>query len=152
MNTKSLSVSLALYFVGATICLADPQIGTWKLNEAKSKLNPTAVKTNTAVYSIVGDNINVVVEAVDKDGNAIHNVWTGKFDGKAYPVVGDPKQDARSYRIVDANTIEISYMKDGKITGLALLTVSAYGKTRTVTPGGDTQGKAPEWFAVYDKQ
>lgn len=143
---------LTIFFALAALCLADPQIGTWKLNEAKSKLNPTAVKTITAIYSLVGDNVSVVLEAVDKDGRTIHSVWTGKFDGKEYPVIGDPSQDARSYRVVDANTVEVSFIKDAKVTRLNLATVSADGKTRTVTPGGESPGKAPEWYAVYDKQ
>ena len=39
MKAKTMLVTLALCFVGV-MCFAadDPQIGTWKLNEAKSKI------------------------------------------------------------------------------------------------------------------
>ena len=43
MKAKTILLTLALYFAGAVICFAqDANMGTWKLNEAKSKLAPGA--------------------------------------------------------------------------------------------------------------
>ena len=64
-------------------------MGTWKLNEAKSKPVPGMGKNTTVVYAEQGDKIKVTVEGVDKDGKPTHSVWVGKFDGKAYPVKGN---------------------------------------------------------------
>src|SRR2546427_8763905 len=147
-------LTLAALFVGVTVCLADnPHMGTWKLNEAKSKFAPGASKNNTVVYEAAGDDVKVTVDGTDRDGKATHNEWTGKFDGKDYPVTGDPTSDARSYKKVDARTLELTVKKDGKVTVSGRIVLSADGKSRTVTTSGtDPQGKEFKNTAVNDKQ
>lgn len=147
-------LTLAALFVGVTVCLADsPQMGTWKLNEAKSKFNPGAPKNNTVVYEAAGDSVKVTVDGVDGDGNPSHNEWTGKFDGKFYAVTGDPTSDMRSYRQINNNTLELTAKKDDKVTLTGRIVVSADGKTRTLTTTGtDSAGKTVTNTAVYDKQ
>jgi hypothetical protein len=153
MKTKTTGLALALCFFGAAACFADPQMGTWKLNEAKSKFAPGVPKNNTVVYEAAGDNVKITVDGTDKDGNATHNEWMGKFDGKDYPVTGDPNMDARSYKKVNDRTLEMTAKKDGKVTVSGRVVVSADGKTRTVTVGGtDTDGKKFQSKVVYDKQ
>jgi len=153
MKTKTTRLALALCFFGAAVCFADPQMGTWKLNEAKSKFAAGVPKNNTVVNEAVGDNVKITVDGKDKDGNATHNEWTGKFDGKDYPVTGDLNQDARSYKKVNDRTLEMTAKKDGKVTVSGRIVVSADGKTRTVTVGGtDAEGKKFQSKVVYDKQ
>ena len=146
--------TLAILFGGATVCLADnPHMGTWKLNEAKSKFGPGATKNSTVVYEASGDSVKVTVDGVDGDGNAIHSEWTGKFNGKFYPVTGDPNSDARSYKQIDDHTATFTVKKGGKVTITGRVVVSADGKTRTVsTKGTNAQGKRVSGTAVYDKQ
>ena len=147
-------LTLAALFVGVTVCLADsPQMGTWKLNEAKSKFSPGATKNNTVVYEAAGDSVKVTVDGVDGAGNPTHNEWTGKFDSKFYPVTGDPTSDMRSYRKINNHTLALTNKKDGKVTLTGRIVVSANGRTRTVTnTGTDAKGKRFSNRAVYDKQ
>ena len=154
MKAKTIVLTLALYFVAAAVCFAsDLQMGTWKLNEAKSKFAPGAAKNNTVVYEAAGDNVKVTVDGTDRAGNPAHNEWTGKFDGKDYPVTGDPDSDARSYKKVGVRTLQLTVKKGGKVTISGRINVSADGKTRTVTTSGtDAQGKKFKNVAVYDKQ
>ena len=154
MKTKTLLLTLALCFAAGTICFAaSPQIGTWKLNEAKSKIAPGSTKNTTVVYEAAGDQIKVTVDGVDAAGKPTHNEWTGKFDGKDYPVTGDPTSDTRSYKQVDDRTLELTGKKDGKATVTGKIVVSADGKTRTVsTTGTNSKGKEVKNTAVYDKQ
>ena len=153
MKTKTTGLALALCFFGAAACFADPQMGTWKLNEAKSKFAPGVPKNNTVVYEAVGDNVKITVDGTDKDGNATHNEWTGKFDGKDYPVTGDPNMDARSYKKVNDRTLEMTANKGGKVTVSGRIVVSADGKSRIVTTGeASAEGKSSKNRAVYDKQ
>jgi hypothetical protein len=94
MKTRTLMLTLAVCFAGAAVCLAqDPNIGTWKLNEAKSHMPPQVSKNSTVVFEAVGDNVKVTQDATDKDGKPIRMEWTGKFDGKDYPVTGNPALD-----------------------------------------------------------
>ncbi len=153
MKTRTIVLSLALSFVAGAVCFASPQMGTWKLNEAKSKLASGMPKNNIVVYEAAGDNVKVTVDGTDKAGKPAHNEWTGKFDGKDYPVTGDPTSDARSYKTVDANTLELTVKKDGKVAASGRIVVAADGKTRTITLSGtDPQGKKVKSAAVYDKQ
>src|SRR2546426_752865 len=147
-------LSLAALFVGVTVCLADsPHMGTWKLNEAKSKFSPGATKNSTVVYEAAGDNVKVTVDGTDRDSKPTHNEWTGKFDGKDYPVTGDPNSDMRSYTKIDDRTLGLNVRKGGKVTTSGRIVVSADGKSRTVTTSGtDPQGKKISSTAVYDKQ
>ena len=147
-------LTLAALFVGVTVCLADnPQMGIWKLNEAKSKFSPGAGKNHTVVYEAAGDSVKVTVDGVDGDGKATHSEWTGKFDGKYYAVTGDPTSDMRSYRKVNNHTLALTGKKGGKVTLTGRIVVSANGKTRTVTTNGtDAKGKRFSNRAVYDKQ
>ena len=151
---KSILLALAALFVGATVCLAqNPHMGTWKLNEAKSKFSPGATKNNTVVYEAAGDSIKVTVDGVDGNGNAIHSEWTGKFDGKDSAVTGDPTSDMRSYRKINNHTLALTGKKDGKVTLTGRIVVSANGKTRTVTTTAtNSKGKRVTTRAVYDKQ
>jgi len=97
--------------------------------------------------------VKVTVEGVDADGKATHNEWTGKFDGKDYPVTGDATSDARSYKKVNDHTLTFAGKKGGKVTLSGRIVVSADGKTRTVTVSGtDTKGNKVSGTAVYDKQ
>lgn len=154
MKRRVILLTLAVLFASATVCLAqDPNIGTWKLNEAKSKYAPGATKNHTVIYEAVGDSMKVIVDGVDAAGTAIHHEWTGNFDKKFYPVTGDPTSDMRSYRRINKHTLALTGKKDGKVTVTGRVTVTANGRTRTVTTTGTSaDGKKVSNRAVYDKQ
>ena len=154
MKTRTILLTLAVcVFAVAVSFAANPNMGTWKLNEAKSKLPATAVKNNTVVYEAAGDSIKVTVDGVDAEGKPTHNEWTGKFDGKDYPLVGDPSADTRSYKVVNDNTTDLTNKKGGKTTLSGRIVVSADGKSRSITVSGtDSKGMKVKYTAVYDKQ
>jgi|SRR5450432_2411962 len=153
MKTKTFVLTLALCFAAGAVCFANPQMGTWKLNEAKSKIAPGMAKNNTVVYEAAGDDVKVTVDGTDADGKATHNEWTGKFDGKDYAVTGDPTSDMRSYKKIDDRTLKLTIKKDGKVTASGRVVVSADGKSRTVTVSGtDAKGKKMKSMSAYDKQ
>ena len=154
MQRKTVLAALAgLCLCVAVSLAADANMGSWKLNEAKSKMGPGTGKNTMVVYTAAGDNVKVVVDGVLADGKPAHNEWTGKFDGKDYPLVGDPNADSRAYTKVDARTMNIVNKKGGKTTTTAQIVLSADGKSRTLT--GDTTdpaGKKVPFSWVYDKQ
>jgi hypothetical protein len=155
MNARTIALTLALCAIGvaAGVSAEDVQIGTWKLDEAKSKFVPGAPKNHTVVYVAVGDNVKVTVDGIDGDGKPAHNEWTGKFDGKYYPVTGDANGDERSYTKVDDRTLTFSSRKAGKMILTGRVVVSADGKSRTVTTTAtDATGTDVTNVAVYGKQ
>jgi hypothetical protein len=130
----------------------NPHMGTWKLNEAKSKLAPGMGKNLTVVYADMKDKMKVEVTGVDKDGKATHGVWMGMVDGKAYKMKGNLPWDAAAYKVVNDHTYEITTMKGGKVIARGKTTVSADGKTRTInTEGTGADGKKFKSKGVYDK-
>jgi hypothetical protein len=130
----------------------NPHMGTWKLNEAKSKLVPGMGKNTMVTYAEQKDKITVTVAGVDKDGKPTHSVWVGKFDGKAYAVKGNLTYNSVAYKMVNDRTNDITAMKDGKMSWNGRITVSADGKSRTVTINGTgADGKKFSGKAVYDK-
>ena len=154
MKTRTVLMAVLVCLVCVTMSFAQsPAIGTWKLNEAKSKIPAGAPKNTTVVYEAAGDSVKVTVDGVDGQGKPAHNEWTGKFDGKDYPVTGDSASDMRSYKQVNDHTLELTAKKDGKVTIEGKITVSADGKTRTVqATGTDPSGKKVKTEGVYDKQ
>jgi RNase P/RNase MRP subunit p29 len=153
MKTKASGLTLALCFLAGTVCFAsDAQMGTWKLNEAKSKAAAGMPKNSTIVFEATGDSVKVTIDGTDAAGKPAHNEWTGKLDGKDYPVTGDPTSDARSYKQIDDHTLEFTVKKGGKVTITGRVVVSADGKTRTATASGtDPQGKKFKSTSAYDK-
>src|SRR5436190_21427025 len=90
IKTRIAVMALALSFMAASACFAaNPHLGTWKLNEAKSKFAPGMGRNTTVTYTEQKDKIKVTVDGVDKDGKPTHGVWVGKFDGTAYPAKGN---------------------------------------------------------------
>jgi hypothetical protein len=154
MKTRTTVLVLVALAIGATLCFAsDVNMGTWKLNEAKSKIDAGTPKNLTVIYEMDGDKVKVTVDGVDGQGKPTHNVWTGKFDGKDYAVTGDPNSDARSVKKVDDHNLELTVKKGGKVTVTGKIVVAADGKSRTLTTSGmDSAGKKVETVAFYDKQ
>src|SRR5260370_12348606 len=154
MKARAIAVTLALGFVAEAVCFArDVSMGTWKLNEAKSKLATGTPKNTTVVYEAAGDNVKVTIDGTGNDGSPTHNEWTGKFDGKDYPVTGDPNSDARSITKIDDRTLAFKVKKDGKVTISGRIVVSADGKSRTVTTSGtDSKCTKVMGTVVYDNQ
>ena len=152
MKTKTIGLALLLSLVAGTMCFANPNLGTWKLNESKSKFGAGAAKGETVVWATAGDQVKVTVDGTTADGKKMHTEWTGKVDGKDYPLTGDPTCDTRAFKMNGENTTEITSKKDGKVVGTGTIVVTPDGKSRTVTTTmTNAKGEKVTSTAVYDK-
>jgi len=134
---------------------ADPQIGNWKLNVAKSTFSPgPAPKGGTTKIEAAGAGAKLIVDQTSADGTARHWEFTANYDGKDVPIVGNnPDADTAARTRVNANTVETISKKAGKVVTTQQSTVSADGKTRTVTTKGvNAAGKPVNNVAVYERQ
>jgi hypothetical protein len=87
---RNSTILLTLAAVFAAVCFAaDVNIGTWKLNDRKSK-NVSDEKNFTMVIAAAGGSVKVTEDGIDDKGKPWHDEWTGKFDGKDYPVTVIP--------------------------------------------------------------
>jgi hypothetical protein len=135
---------------------ADPHVGTWKLNLAKSKFSPgPGPKALTIVYTADASGLVQTTQGTDPDGKPINPPkLTIMFDGKDHPTPGNPNWDTTAWKRVDGRTFELERKKGGKMVNTATSTVSADGKTMTTTARGVSPQGQPNSTAtlVYDRQ
>jgi hypothetical protein len=145
--------SVAL-FAQAPKAAKSPFFATWKLNPAKSTYSPgPAPKGQTAKLEPVVGGMKVIADRLEADGKTTHFEWTAKFDGKDYPVKGDPARDAVSVKKIDDYNLEITNKKAGKVTTIIKAVYAKDGKSRTETfTGTDIQGRKINNVTVWDKQ
>jgi len=154
-TTRTMLVAGAVWLTTAAVMLAaNPHLGTWKLNESKSKLIPGGPKNNTVSYTEAKNGmIKVTVDGVDKDGKSIHWTWEGKFDGKSYKAKGNSEFDMLALKPVNDRTNNLTGTKNGKVVATGTITVAKDGKSRVVTASDtDANGKKVTDKAYYDKQ
>ena len=145
---------LTATFGGVSVAqTADPGLGSWKLNVAKSKFSPgPAPKSSGVTFSAAGQGVKAVIEGIGPDGSKTHWEYTANFDGKPYPVTGNPDGDMVVAKRINANTIETSYTLKGKATTVNRRVVSADGKTLSVTTTGTNgQGQKVNNVQVFEK-
>ena len=152
-------IALAVLFVFCSIAVlaqapaAKNMAGTWKLDPAKSKYSPGPTpKSQVAKLEAVDGGLKVVSDRVEADGKTTHFEWTAKFDGKDYPVKGDPNRDAVSLKKVDDYTLDITNKKAGKVLTTIHAVYSKDGKSRTETvTGTDAQGRKVQNVTQWTK-
>ena len=110
-----LTVAVSALVLGSIAQAADNQAGTWKLNVAKSKYSPgPAPKEGTLTIESQADGLKFTIHGTDAEGKAVHFEMSPKYDGKDYPMTGNPDADMISMKKIDDNTIETVSKKGGK--------------------------------------
>jgi hypothetical protein len=148
------TVSLVALWPQPGFAQGNPFVGTWVLNVARSKYSPgPPPKEQTVIYEAAGQGIKVTAKGTDAAGKPTTTVFTASYDGKDYAVTGNPDYDATSMKRIDANTVELSRKRAGKVVQTATNVVSKDGKTRTITVTGvNAQGQKINNVQVYDKK
>src|SRR5258708_11917423 len=120
LQSRHTKLVFALFGFAATLVAADPTVGTWKLNTAKSKYSPgPAPKSATITYEETADRIKRMGESVDADGNKTSFEYTAKYDGKDYPVTGSETFDMIALKRINDRTTEATLKKSGKVVSTA---------------------------------
>jgi hypothetical protein len=158
MNRRTLTTMALLGLVVSTalprVGLAQTNLGTWKLNLAKSTYSPgPAPRSSTFIFQGEGQNLKNTTEGIDAEGKAAKAVFIHIYDGKPHPTTGAPGIDSSAYTRVDANIVKFTRMNAGKVVQTGSHVVSSDGKTLTViTSGTDASGREINNVAVYEKQ
>jgi hypothetical protein len=160
MGAKLLALFVGLLFAvghnGLAIAAdaADPVVGTWVLNLAKSKYSPgPAPKSLTRTYTESAQGLTMKISGVAADGSPVSIQSTFKYDGKDYPYTGSPMFDSLSLKRVDGTTVKSVLKRDGKVVGSTTRTLSDGGKVLTLTTKStDPKGVKHDEVAVFDRQ
>ena len=155
MNTivRTLLVG-AVLAIASGAAAADPIIGTWKLNVAKSTFSPgPAPKSQIRTYAESAQGTVLTIKTTAADGKETTSTLTFKDDGKPYAVTGNPDFDSVSVKRMDALTINSMQIKAGVTVGTGVRTVSKDGKAMTfATKGTRAGGTKFDDVLVYDRQ
>jgi hypothetical protein len=141
--------------VAAQAQAADPIVGTWKLDVAKSTYKPgPAPKSTTIVVKPAGKGIEVAIDAVNADGSPLKWGFTTVRDGKEEAkIMGNPMFDTVTASRESTTAGTNLYKKGGKLVMTTKVAIAADGKTMTVTSTGtDAKGQAVTNVAHYTKQ
>jgi len=144
---------LATLLFAAPAFAADPIVGTWKLNVAKSKFNPGhELKAGTRVYTEDNGTYTLDQKLTGADGKETSNRVHYSEGKDVKQSIGDAA-DTTHAKMVDANTWDFDLKKDGKVVGHVHRVVSADGKTLTVhNTGMQLSGRPGNETLVFDKQ
>jgi hypothetical protein len=150
------AVLLVVGFVGLELLAqgADPLLGTWELNLAKSKItSEPPPKSDTRTFAQDGDAVKFTRRAIDANGKPVSTEYTAKYDGKDHPATGSPDSDTISMKRIDKFTTESTQKKGGKVVWVNKRVVSADGKTLTLTSHStNAKGETVTNILVFDKK
>jgi hypothetical protein len=141
MSWKTLGVFIAtIAFCTSLAAQNEPFLGIWQINTEKTTNYP---QQNQMIINVPAPGGFTSIRAtIGKDGKSSAEVHPVAFDGKPYQTTGgDPREI--SYKRIDANTIERTHNRNGKIS-VDTEHVSKDGKTLTV--------KQENAVRIYDKQ
>jgi hypothetical protein len=155
---STLLVTVALACGGSAVALAAEAAslltGTWNLNLAKSRFDPgPPPKSDSRTYVDSAQGVTVTVNIVTASGSTIAEHSSYAYDGKDYPITGNPREDALSLKRVNERTTIITQKLSGNVVGTETRVISADGRVMTISSKGtDAKGAPFERVAVYDKQ
>jgi hypothetical protein len=142
----------ATAFSPAAFAEAISDLGTWKLNIAKSSVSHGAMpKSNTlTIKRAWGTNhVTAVSKGIDADGNPTQSNLIIMHNGK----VQTPNGDNFSHKHVGYSTEEYTRWRDGKAVQTGSTTRSSDGKTLTLTTRAvDASGQQVRSVLVYERQ
>jgi hypothetical protein len=109
--------------------------GTWK----PGKVEDVSANVITIIFETTADGLSM--------SDPIGDSYTAKFDGKDYPYKGDPGITSVSLKKIDANTIEETDKRNGKVTAVVHMTVSGDGKTMKFLITDKLRNTTANWTA-----
>jgi len=156
VRTSSVFIGAILGIAVAAVAAQDanPRVGSWELNVAKSKYDPgPAPKSQSLKIEAAGKGEKVTSEMVNADGSKAVTSYTADYDGKPHPLSGSALADMVTLKSVDSHTSERTDTKGGKTIQTYHRVVSKDGKTMTVTIKGiGATGKPVHNVVVFEKK
>ena len=95
---------------------ADPLVGRWKLNLARSHYGPGAEprKQETFVCEVDEKGLTCTIHSVRADGRTLVGTFTAAYDGRTYAARGIPEVDQVSLRKLDDFVADATFSYQGK--------------------------------------
>ena len=140
--------------IGPTLA-ADPFVGTWMLDAAKSSYSPGPAPAAAIVTTrdVGNGKFDTTIDLTEQNGKVMHFDVTYANDGVDYPIAGSVPDETASSRYVGAETLESTL----KIGGRSIMTTTEVmaedSNTLTSTTIGTTQSGTPiRNVQVYERK
>jgi hypothetical protein len=150
-----IGLALATFALGASAqATKNPELGTWKLNLAKSKYNPGPPPKEPTVITMeaAGNGVKYSSKGVNAEGKATGAQYTANYDGKDAPLAGSQTADTVSLKKVDANTVERVDKKGGKVVTTIRREYAKDGKSFIAkVKGVNAKGEPTDNVLHYDR-
>jgi hypothetical protein len=139
---------------GSQATPASVWFGTWNADIAKSTYTgePGYKRATYTIEPAPGDALTVIYDLVLPRGGVTHTEWTGRLDGKDYPVRGLDEYLTYAYRGRDDGSFEIVAKIDGHVAASSIVRFSADGRTMITVTSSRGGGRAITTKTVYQKQ
>lgn len=112
-----------MFTSGAAAQAGDPIIGTWKLNVEKSRIFQPP-RSQTLKFEPAGKGVKQTSEGILANGSPFAFGYTADYDGKDYPIKGNPNVDTVSLKRVNASTVVRTDKKGGQVVSKSTREVS----------------------------
>ena len=107
--------------------------GAWHMNTAKSHFGAVGTEQSEArTYDLSGGKLTVKSSSKDSAGKELNFSYSAGFDGKWYPMIGNPNADSIKLTAVSSRQVKATSRFHGNVTVLSTATVSADGKHLTL--------------------
>lgn len=145
-------ILFGVIFATASADAADPIVGTWKLDVAKSKFSPgPAPQAGARVYTESAGLYTLDQKITGSDGKE-HSLKAQYRNGQDVKDPGAPASSTFAKK-VSANTWNFNIKMDGKVVGHVHRVVSVDGKMLTVhNTGRQRDAAVADDTMVFDKQ
>ena len=140
-------------------CLSAPYdalVGVWNLNLESQQTDyaPGYPKPRSQTYKFeaaAAGGIKCTNDLVEADGKKVHAEYTPQFDGKDYPVKGDPNADTIAMTRSKPFMIDGTFKKGGQVTSTFGVILWGNGLLMTINSKDTRAGKTYENSVVYNK-
>jgi hypothetical protein len=142
--TMNVPHKLVLMLAAAAIVLPQPAIGkslskawsgAWHLNTAQSHFSsPDATsKSDTRTYTVSGNRLTMRSTSTNAAGGTMKWSYSARTDGKWYPASGNPGLDHMRADLSQPAPVQVDRETEGKVSARSTATLSADGKTLTIS-------------------
>ena len=152
---------VAIFFLLAALATAavaaDPWVGTWKLNPAKSKAPGGRLPhpSSTNIIDFQGEKMHLISEQTSATGEKERVEYTAALDGKEYPVKSTPpgpQPYTISLKRIDSRTREfVEIIGTFTIKGRDVLSEDGKSFSRIVN-SKDAEGNDTSIIQFFEKQ
>ena len=145
---------LVAVLLSLSVCMfaaESPFNGTWKFNPSKGHNTPPIPKSDVAHIQADAETFKFSDESVDADGKEAKVSYEAKYDGRDYPIVGDPDATVSIHRVSD-HELKFTLKKGKKVESELDVVISKDGQTATSSYTDYSQGKPQKGISIYEKQ